>query len=129
MSEGGGVSGQGQERNAPADDAAEMAERQDALDAREERIVAREAMQADKKEAEQGILAAADVRDEQADERDELADGRDAEVDLYSFIHDDAYGANIQARRFAALDRSASRDDRSSSKEDRVNLTDEESDG
>jgi hypothetical protein len=97
-------------------------ERETEVEVREDQLGARDAAQEERKRRDHRILAAAEDRDDKADARDAEADRRDAEADFNSFMHDEAYGANIQARRSAALDRLASRSDRRSAAEDRIHL-------
>jgi len=110
----------GEEREALAD------EREAALDAREVRADAREAVQVDRREAMQRILADADQRDDQADARDSVAETRDTAASLHSFLHDGEYGPALQARRSAALDRSDSKTDRTSAAADRSELAEDD---
>jgi len=93
---------------------------------REARINEREAVDADRKNRRDGILADAAARDEVADARDEAADRRDGEASLDAFLKDDTYTEHLPARRAAAQDRLYSKTDRDSAAHDRDQLTDDE---
>jgi hypothetical protein len=82
-----------------------------------------EVVHADQASLEQGILTAADERDQRADARDEVADRRDTTLNLESWLHHDDDDAEADAaRRLAADDRKHSRDDRTLSASDRRDL-------
>jgi hypothetical protein len=102
-------------------------ERERLLDAHEVRADARDAYRADRQDRDQGILADARQRDNQAEERDEAADERDRSTSRHSFLHDQEYDAALKARRSSALDRMDSQTDRTSAATDRSRLTEDDS--
>jgi hypothetical protein len=102
-------------------------ERERLLDSHEVRAAARAASQADRQDRDQGILADARQRDNQAEARDEAADERDRSTSQHSFLHDHEYDAALKARRSSALDRMDSQTDRTSAATDRSRLTEDDS--
>ena len=77
-------------------------------------------------EAVEKILDAARVRDIEAEARDQASVARDHAADLEAFTCTDSgsgYGADLPARRHAALDRREAKGDRTSAADDRVALT------
>jgi hypothetical protein len=113
-----------EERDARADEREALADQREAdLDAREERANAWDAGHSDHEELIHTIQVVAGVRDDHADARDSAATSRDTAASLRSFLHDDEFIAALRARRFAALDRLASKADRTSAASDRTDLT------
>jgi hypothetical protein len=102
-------------------------ERERLLDAHKVRADARDAYRADRQERDQGILADARQRDDQAEARDDVANERDRSTSKHSFLHDDGYDAALKARRSSALDRMDSQTDRTSAATDRSRLTEDDS--
>ena len=83
---------------------------------------------ADRLEAAEKILEAADVRDVEADIRDDASVQRDQAADLTTFVHPedgDPYGSDNAGCRHAALDRVHAKDDRASAADDRQALTED----
>lgn len=96
------------------------------LELREAEVAKREAALAAHRETADRILDAAEVRDEEADARDRESEDRDRAADLKAFTSSDRdrpYGADLQTRRHAALDRHHSQGDRAVASEDRTALT------
>ena len=76
-------------------------------------------------EAAQKVCDAAKERDVEADARDRIAVARD-HADVEAFTSPDGnsgYGADLPARRHAALDRSEAKGDRTSAADDRAAVT------
>jgi hypothetical protein len=122
--ESGDADGASSQRERDADDRDTVADRRESeLRARETRAEAREALDVDLREGVQGILDAAEKRDDDADARDVAASERDSAASLHSFLHDDEYDASLKARRSAAMDRADSHTDRDSAADDRSKLT------
>lgn len=77
-------------------------------------------------EAVTKILRAARDRDIDADTRDQISTERDRSADLKAFTSKDGtngYGADLPARRHAAMDRRDAKGDRASAAGDRLALT------
>jgi hypothetical protein len=104
-----------------------LVDRERVLNAHEVRADVRDAQRADRQQRDQGILADASQRDDQAEARDDVANERDRATSQHSFLHDDEYDAALQARRSSALDRMDSRTDRTSAATDRSRLTEDDS--
>jgi hypothetical protein len=102
-------------------------ERERLLDADEVQADARAAYRVDRQDRDQGILADAQQRDNQAEARDDAANERDRSTSQHSFLHDDEYDAALKARRSSALDRMDSQTDRTSAASDRSRLTEDDS--
>jgi hypothetical protein len=100
------------------------AAREGALDAREERVEAREAAADNWQKTVGKLLVAADERDDEAQARDAAANGRDLAASLSEFLDNPRDTAALQARGAAALDRTDARADRVASKDDRHRLAD-----
>lgn len=105
-------------------------------DQREASLVEREAVlaaqvtkygadRAARAEAAEKVCAAAKERDVEADARDRLAAAQDHAADVKAFTSPagSGYGADLPARRHAALDRRDAKSDRTSSADDRATLT------
>ena len=97
-------------------------ERPDAIDAREERVEAREVAVESREDAVDRILVAAEQRDHRATARDAAANRRDLDKSIDEYLDDPPDTAALQARSYAALDRTESRADRAASKVDRTTL-------
>ena len=92
-------------------------------------MAGREAALAERMEAAQAILDAADERDAAADTRDGVADKRENDLDLVEFLapeDEHGYGGGWRERRHANLDREQAKDDRNASHGDRLALTEED---
>ncbi len=100
-----------------------LAEREDALDAREWRLQLREAALRDRGERERGLLADADKRDVDADARDVAATRRDMAASVEELLDDTVDTARVRAREAAASDRTHSGADRVASAGVRAQLT------
>jgi hypothetical protein len=103
-------------------------DREVALAQREDEVHRREVALAKKREAAEGILEAADLRDVKAATRDDASVKRDRAADLAAFVQpedEDSYGADNPGRRHAALDRAHAKDDRASAADDRIALTED----
>ncbi|MDQ2756468.1 MAG: hypothetical protein M3Y71_07880 [Actinomycetota bacterium] len=78
-------------------------------------------------EAVEKILDDARERDIEAEARDEISAERDRAADVKAFTSTDGssgYGADLPARRHAAMDRLDAKGDRASAADDRAALTD-----
>jgi hypothetical protein len=116
------------EREHLLDDREKMLDqRERLLDSHEVRVGARDAYRAERQDRDQGILADARQRDNQAEARDVAADERDRSTSQHSFLHDHEYDAALKARRSSALDRMDSQTDRTSAATDRSRLTEDDS--
>ncbi|MEP7330567.1 MAG: hypothetical protein ABI692_00620 [Terracoccus sp.] len=101
-------------------------ENDERADERDVNLAKREADLAAQVEAVEKILEAARERDIDADARDQISTERDQSADLKAFISqdgNDGYGADLPARRHAAMDRRDAKGDRASAADDRVALT------
>ena len=102
-----------------------QAEGGDGADQRDTSLVKREADLAPHPAAVEKILDAAQRRDVDAEARDELSMERDRNADLEAFTSRDGfngYGADLPARRHAALDRRDAKGDRAAAADDRAAL-------
>lgn len=101
-------------------------ENHEGADQRDASLAKREAGLAAQVEAVEKILEAARERDIDADVRDQISTERDQSADLKAFTSQDGtdgYGADLPARRHAAMDRRDAKGDRASAAHDRVALT------
>jgi len=104
-------------------------QREASLTEREARLVAQlaklEADRVGRLEAAEKVCHAAKERDVEADARDRIAAAHDHDADLRAFTTPggSGYGADLPARRHAALDRRDAKVDRTSSADDRATLT------
>lgn len=97
------------------------------LKALEAELARRKAALAAHQDSTDEILLAAEIRDEHADARDRDSADRDRDADRDAFTSPDngaGYGADLPARRHAAMDRLHSGDDRRAAARDRTALTD-----
>ena len=93
----------------------------------EAELARRKAALAAHQDSNEEILLAAEIRDEHADARDRDSADRDRDADRDAFTSPDngaGYGADLPARRHAAMDRLHSGDDRRAAARDRTALTD-----
>lgn len=107
---------------------ADLSEREDALAAQLRKL---EADRLNHREAAEKVCDAAKERDVEANARDQIAMERDQAADLKAFTSPDGssgYGADLPARRHAALDRGDAKGDRTSSADDRAALTEDADD-
>lgn len=101
---------------------ADLQERESAL---ADRLAKLEAARPAHLETVESVCQAADVRDVEADDRDRVAAARDRAADVQAFTspqHQSGYGADLPARRHAALDRVDAKGDRTSAAGDRALL-------
>jgi hypothetical protein len=98
----------------------------DDADQRDTNLAKREAFLAAHVVAVERILHAAQERDVDAEARDQISVERDHAADLLAFTSLDGsngYGADLPARRHAAMDRRDAKGDRASAADDRAALT------